>query len=212
MSAATSAAISSLTTASYRDHPVHEDARRHDDLGVQLAGLDDLAHLGDRDGRGRGHHRPEVPGGLAVDEVAHPVRAVGADQRDVAVDRVLEDVGATVDLAGLLALGQRRADPGRAEERADPGAGGPHPFGEVALRDELELDPALAVEPVEDPGVVLPRERADDLADPALGQQRRQPRVAVAGVVVHHGQVGRALADQRVDRGRPACRPSRTRR
>ena len=57
-----------------------------------------------------GHDRPEVAGGLAVDEVAHPVGPVRADQRDVAVDRVLQHVGAAVDLAGLLALGERRAD------------------------------------------------------------------------------------------------------
>ena len=68
--------------------------------------------LRDDGGRGGGHDRPEVAGGLAVDEVAHPVGPVGADQRDVALDRVLEDVGAAVDHPGLLALGQRRADAG----------------------------------------------------------------------------------------------------
>ena len=145
-------------------------------------------------GGGGGHDRAEVAGGLAVDEVAQPVGAVGPDQRDVAADRVLQDVRAAVDLAGLLALGQRRADAGGAEERADAGAGGAHPLGEVALRDHLELDPARAVEPVEDPGVGLARERADHLAHPALGQQRGQAGVAVAGVVGDHGQVGRRPA------------------
>ena len=33
---------------SYRHHPVDVDARRHDGLGVELADLDDLGHLGDR--------------------------------------------------------------------------------------------------------------------------------------------------------------------
>ena len=170
------------------------------------------AHLGDHRGRGGGHHRPEVAGGLAVDEVAHPVRPVRTDQRDVAADRVLQDVGASVDLPRLLALGERRADAGRAEERADPGTGRAHPLGEVALRHHLELDLAVAVEPVEDPGVGLPRERADHLAHPALGQQRGQPGVAVAGVVGHDGQVGRALLDQRVDQRDRHARPCRTRR
>ncbi len=165
-------------------HPVDVDARGHHGLRVELTDSTTSRDLDDDGGRGGGHHRTEVAGGLAVDEVAHPVGAVGADQGDVAADRVLEHVGAPVDLAGLLALGQRRADAGRAEERADPGAGRAHPLGEVALRHQLQLDPAGAVEAVEDPGVLLARERADHLAHPPLGQQRGQARVAVAGVVV----------------------------
>ena len=139
-------------------------------------------------GGGR-HHRPEVAGGLAVHQVAGPVADMRADQRDVAADRVLQHVVAAVDGAGLLALGQGRADAGGAEERADARARGAHPLGQVALRHDLEVDLARTVEPVEHIGVGLARERADDLAHPSGREQRGQPGVAVAGVVADDRQV-----------------------
>ena len=117
---------------------------------------------------GGGHDRAEVAGGLAVDEVAHPVGDVRLDQRDVAAGS-----GTPARTCGRRSRGSpcpRRAevpDAGRAEEGADAGAGGPHPLGEVALRHHLELDLPGAVEAVEDPGVRLPREGADHLAHPA---------------------------------------------
>jgi len=52
---------------------------------------------------------------------------------------------------------------------------------------------------VEHVGIGLARKRADDLAN-ALGlEQRREPDIAVAGVVVHDRQIARTLLDQRVD-------------
>ena len=149
-------------------------------------------------GRGR-HHRPEVAGGPAVHQIPQPVAEVRADQRDVTADRVFQHVVAAVDGAGLPALGQRRADPGGAVERADPGAGRAHPLGQIALRDQLQLDLPGAVQAVEHVRVGLARERADHLAHPSRGQQCGQPGVAVAGVVADDGQFPGALLDQRVD-------------
>ncbi len=116
-------------------------------------------------------------------------------------------------VAGLLALGQRRADARSGEKKA------PMPAPAARIRSarlpcgttSSSILP-VAVEPVEDPGVGLARERADHLAHPALGQQRGQSGVAVAGVVGHDGQVGRALIGSARRSGRPACRPCRTRR
>ena len=64
----------------------------------------------------------------------------GADERDVAVERVLEDVAAAVDLAGLLAFFDDGADAGRREERGDARARGAHALGERALRRDLDFD------------------------------------------------------------------------
>ena len=97
--------------------------------------------LDDRVRCGSGHHRPEVARGLAVDEVAERCPTAGALISATSPrDRILQHVVAAVDGAPLLALGQRRADPGGAEEGADAGAGGAHPFGQVALRHDLQLD------------------------------------------------------------------------
>ena len=159
-----------------RDDALHEDARRDDGFGIELAERHDLVHLRDRAFRRRRHDRAEVARGLAVDEVAPAVAALGLDQREVGVDRVLEHVAAAVDRARLLALGERRAVAGRREERADAGAGGADALGEVALRHQLELDLAGAVERVEHVRVGLARERADDLAHAPRLEQRGQAR------------------------------------
>ena len=85
------------TGAADRDDALDEDARRDDRLGIERAERHDLAHLDDRALRRRGHDRPEVARGLAVDEVAPAVGALGLDQREVGVDRILEHVVAAVD-------------------------------------------------------------------------------------------------------------------
>jgi hypothetical protein len=51
------------------------------------------------------------------------------------------------------------------------------------------------------PGVRLARERAKDLAYALGANQRGEPGVAVAGVVVDDGEPARALRDQGVDEG-----------
>src|SRR3546814_7763980 len=71
---------------------------------------------------------------------------------------------ASVDLARFLAGGQLRAVAGGGEDRPQPAAGGVDARGQVALRDELQLDLARLVRGVEVPRVALPRERADHFA------------------------------------------------
>ena len=123
------------------------------------------------------------------------------------MDRILEHVVAAVDHARLLAFGEQRAVAGRREERADAGAGGADALGEIALRHELELDLAGAVQRVEHVRIGLARKRADDLAHALRLEQRGEAGLAVAGVVVDDGEVARALRDQRVDQlGRHAGR------
>jgi len=68
-------------------------------------------------------------------------------------------LGAPVDLTDLIALGLGQWCPdGKRAEGADSGTDGSHPLPQVALRHDLELDPRLAVETVEDSGVGVPGE------------------------------------------------------
>jgi hypothetical protein len=92
-----------------------------------------------------------------------------------------------------------RAVAGRAEEGADAGAGRADALGQVALRHQLELELAAAVQAVEHLAVGLAREAADDLAHAAGLEQRRQAGLAVARVVVDDGEVLGALLDEAVD-------------
>src|SRR5262249_44212037 len=63
------------------DDTLDEHARGVDRLRVELADLDELFDLGDRDAAGRGGHRVEVARGLAVHEVPEPVRLPRRDHR-----------------------------------------------------------------------------------------------------------------------------------
>src|SRR5690606_40047600 len=100
---------------------------------------DDLVDLGDRAPGGGRHDGVEVAGGLAVDEVAPAVGALRLHQREVGMQGVLQHLAATVDRAHLLALGERRAERGRAVEGADAGAGRADALGPRALRAALAL-------------------------------------------------------------------------
>src|SRR5215217_97545 len=83
------------------DHALDEDARRVDLLGQDLAGLDQLLHLGDRDAPGHRAERVEVARGLAEEEVAVPVADRGAHQREVGDDPLLQHVVALAERADL---------------------------------------------------------------------------------------------------------------
>ena len=144
--------------------------------GIELAEGDDPVHGGDRRLRRHRHHRAEVARRHAIGQVAPAVAALGLDEGEVAVDRRLEHVHAAVDLARLLALGELGAVAGGGEEAADAGARGADALGEVALRHQLELDLAGAVEGVEVMAVDLARERADDLAHPLRRRAARPGR------------------------------------
>src|SRR5262249_5691347 len=159
---------------------------------IECTQHDDLANLRDRALRRRRHDGSEIARGLAVDEISPAVAAVGFDQREIGMNRVLEHIVAPADLACFLALGEQRSIGGRREDGADAGTCRADPLGEIALRHELELDLARAVEWVEYIGVDLPWERADDLAHAPRLEERRNAGLAVAGVVVNDRQVARA--------------------
>src|ERR1700743_75312 len=83
-------------------HSLHENARGVHGGGVNLSGFDEEFHLGDGDPSGGCALRVEVAGGLAVHQVAVPVTFPCVHQREVGADAALEDIGDTVELAGLL--------------------------------------------------------------------------------------------------------------
>src|SRR6478752_5627319 len=103
------------------DDAVDVDPRGDHVLRVQSPGRDDFGDLDDGVLRGRGHDGTEVPGGLAVHQVALAVRLEGLDQGDVGVDGGLEDLPLAIEETGFLALGQHGAVAGGGEEPADAG-------------------------------------------------------------------------------------------
>ena len=192
------------------------------------------------DGRRRrgGHDRAEVAGGLAVDEVA------GRSARCALISASRRGSGTRARSRGRRSCASpcpRRAacrPPVGAEERADAGAGGAHPLGEVALRHQLELDLARR-------GRARRRPTSRSAAGTSRSILRTRPASSSAArptsplpaLLLTDRQVARAAAAQRVDQldrlpgraeaadqhggavrdagdrlGRPSSRPDRGRR
>src|SRR6185437_1832806 len=143
----------------------------------------DLAHLHGGEICRHRHHRIEVPRRFAVGEIAPAIGAVGAAERDVALDRLLQHIELAIDLARLLALAEPGAGRGLDEEAADPRRAGAHALGERALRHDLELDPAGLVGGLEAMRVGGARKGADDLAHAAFPDETGEALIAGAGVV-----------------------------
>src|SRR5438309_518177 len=139
----------------FRDHALNDDYAVDEYAGsmhafrIDVAQLDHLLGLDDREFRRHGHHRIEVARRLAIREVAPAVGAVRAQQRHVAAQRFFEHVALAVDLAHLLAIGEFGADAHRRIEAAEPGRGGAHAFADDALRHQYEFDAAGLVGSVE---------------------------------------------------------------
>src|SRR6185437_15287927 len=86
------------------DDALHEDTRRVDLVGLDLAGRDEVLDLNHRHlGRSR-HHGVEVARGLAEDEVALAIGLPRVDHREVGEEATFHDIGGAVELARLLSL------------------------------------------------------------------------------------------------------------
>ena len=183
-------------------------------VGVELARLDELLDLGDRDPAGHGAQRVEVAGGLVEDEVAVPValrrRAPGRSRSMMACSRTYVAVRpSTSKLAGLLgrATRPRRCRPASYRQGSPPSAtwvptpvavknagmpdaAGAQPLGQRALRRQLDLELAGEVLPLE--LLVLADVGADHPADPLVAQQDAEAPVVDAAVVRDGLEVGDA--------------------
>src|SRR5688572_9691750 len=125
------------------DDAVDVDAGGRDHLRRDLAGLDQLIDLGDRDLCGHRHRRVEGAGGVSVEEVAELVCPQGFDEGEVGLDRTLHDVLHAVELAHILAVRESGAYACRCEEGRDAGAARSQALGQRALRHQLKLCAAV---------------------------------------------------------------------
>src|SRR5947207_15964730 len=142
-------------------HAVDIDAGSGHLLGRQLAEFGDVLRLYDRQLGRRRHDRIEVPPGVAIDKVAPTVGAPRLDQRNIAVNRVFEDVFAPVKDARLLALGELGARGGRRVEGRDAGGAGADALGHSTLRQDFELDVAAGIDFLEQDRTAAARQAAD---------------------------------------------------
>src|SRR6185312_5055341 len=178
---------------------IDEDARRHDDLGIECAERYDLFHLHDRHVRRHRHHWIEIPRRFAIDEIAPPIRLQRLDQREIALERLLKDIGLAVENPRLLALRQLGAGAGLGIEAGDARPGRSHALAHRALRDQLELDRFFGEGFLEAMGIAGARKRADQLADAAFLDELGEANFAGAAVIAHHGEIAGAGFEHALD-------------
>src|SRR5690606_15763282 len=168
------------------DEPIDVDAGCVDFVRIQLAWLYDLLDFGDCDTPCRRNGRIEVPGGVAIDDVAVPVRFPALDEREIAGDGSFENVVTATEGADFLAFCNRCSVTGRRVERRDARAARANAFRQSALRDELHLELT---------GEKLPLERgiladvgSDHLLDLPFVQQKAEAEVIDAAIVGDDGE------------------------
>jgi hypothetical protein len=190
-----------------------------DALRLEFARLDEVLDLGNGHAARHRAERIEVPRGLAEDEVSVPVALVRAHQAEVADDRPLEherlrtvggielldllrrtrlhDVALGVVLPWQAAVGDLGAGARRRVEAGDAGPARAQPFGERALRRQLDLE--LAVEVLALELLVLADVRRHHPPDPLLAQQEPESPTVDAAVVRHGLEVGDAGVEDCLD-------------
>ena len=111
-------------------------------VGIQRPHVNNLFDFGDHQVSGGGHRLVKVILGHAVDEVAGSVSPPGADQRDIAAQRRLKDVGLAVDDLSLSPFGQHGADRRWRVKTAESRATGANRLGQGALGQQLKFNRA----------------------------------------------------------------------
>ena len=171
---------------------VYENPRRVDLVRRELAQIDKLFDFSDDViGRG-GHHGIEVARGLAVDEIAPAVAFPGFDEGEVTADGALEDVGASVEIAGFLAFGNHGAVTSGRVERGDACAAGAEAFGQGALRIQLDLQLAAQDQLLEE--FIFANVSGNHFFDLAILQEDADAEVVDAGIVADDGEILGAFA------------------
>ena len=170
-------------------HSLHEHTRRVDALGVEVV-VTQLFDLSERNATAHRGERVEVARGEAVTQIALEVARERAHERNIGHDAAFENGPLAVEHGLFFALGNRRADPCRGEERGNASAARSHALGERALRHKLDFERAVKVLLGEQ--LVLADVRREHLRDLLVLEQQPEAFAVDAHVVRHNRQVLRA--------------------
>ena len=96
-----------------------ENPRRDHVVRIDLAGLHQVLHLGDRHVGGRRHHRIEVPRRAPIQKITNAVAPPPLDKGEIGMERRLEDVRFVANCPRLFSFGDERPITGRCIEAAN---------------------------------------------------------------------------------------------
>ena len=154
-------------------------------VGIQLANLDQVLHLRNRNFGSTGHHRVEVAGGLAINEVAPFITLPGFNQGEVCFQCVFHHVEAAIEFAGFLIFGDHCAHARRREESRNASAAGPDAFRKCSLRHQVQFNLALQDHLFQQ--FILTNVGSNVLAKLAGCEQQAYAKAIHASVVAHGG-------------------------
>ncbi len=185
---------------------MHIDARQVDAVGVQRSGRHDLLDFRYADLAAHRGGRVEVARGLAEHQIARRIRLPGLDNGQVGNDPALQNICLAVEILVILAVRDDRADAGLGIEAGYAAAARPHPFGQGALRVELQLQ--LARQVLAHELGVLSDIGGDHLLHLPRLQQDADAEIVDARVVGRERQVlGPGLLDRLQQQFRDAAQP-----
>src|SRR5579864_5700285 len=125
---------------------VHKNSRRMYAVRRQLAEFHQFFHFRDHIIRGSRDHRIEVPGRLAIDEVAPAIAFPRLDESEIASQGALQEIFASIKFARFFSLRNHRADAGGRIKRRNACAPRAHPLRQRALRIKFHLQFALQIQ------------------------------------------------------------------
>src|SRR5579864_5449206 len=88
------------------NHPVHENARRHDGFRIEFAKFYEVPRLHDGEICCHRHYRIKVPSCSPVGEIAPAVGAPSLDERHIGPQCPFHDVSTAIEIARFLAFGE----------------------------------------------------------------------------------------------------------
>ncbi len=138
--AAGGAEFDALLVAGAFDDAVDVDTRGVDQVGIELADLDEFLDLGDGHRAAGGDHRVEVAGCLAVDQVARPVPFPCLDDGQVSPNAFLQNIFRAIEDPGVFTLGQVGPEAGAGVEARNAGPAGAQLLRERALRRQQQVE------------------------------------------------------------------------
>src|ERR1035438_1673573 len=104
------AALDALFVVGTFEDGVDENSWRVHLVGIEFAEFDEFFDFRDYEIACGGHHRIEIPGGLAVNQIAPAIALPGFYEREIAAQRAFHHIHAAVEFAGFLAFSDQSAE------------------------------------------------------------------------------------------------------
>ena len=173
-------------------------------IGVEFSRFNEVLDFGDCDFGGGRHHGIKIARGFAIDEVAPLIALPCLHEGEVGVQSALHEVGASIELSYLFALGDNCADSCGREEGGNAGASGSNALGKSTLRHEVEVHGTVEDHLLEQS--IFADVGSDVMCDLAVGEKQSHAKAIDSDVIADGMEILHAFVGESADQifGHPA--------